>query len=303
MFWLNAGGIIAAAFLTIAGGAWWRRYRSAVSLAEARTALKTCEQLLDLLAHLQQHRGMCSAWLGGDASFKARIGNKREEIRNVLMAVAQAAAAETDRRCPCFTANDLSLFRFKWQALIDKLHELTVEQCIAEHCHLIATVLDWLATYGEARIELPMGRVLPPEIVRNFRHRLPALAECLGQARAIGLAAAVRGSCSPVGRVRLMFLTARAESLLQQSMPETGNDIACTAARQSVEELIGIIRREMLGASEIKVSVDGYFTKATSAIDAVFAWTRQCCATLDAELLGLGSIGLPMIGTPTGRAC
>src|SRR5213593_3784018 len=40
--------------------------------------------LLSLLKDLQQHRGMSSAWLSGDASFKGRLAGKRADIENDL---------------------------------------------------------------------------------------------------------------------------------------------------------------------------------------------------------------------------
>src|SRR6266576_4812716 len=43
--------------------------------------------LLALLKDLQQHRGMASAWLSGDASFKRKLADKSTEIENDLKIV------------------------------------------------------------------------------------------------------------------------------------------------------------------------------------------------------------------------
>ena len=43
--------------------------------------------LLALVKDLQQHRGMASAWLSGDASFKGRLAGKRADIEHDLKIV------------------------------------------------------------------------------------------------------------------------------------------------------------------------------------------------------------------------
>lgn len=287
--WISGLTMALALALTLATACFfWHcgRRRRAGALNEAQTAFKACDRLLELLGHLQQHRGMSSAWLSGEAAFLGRMQHKRQAIDVLFPALAAAALHESAAPRPCLTRNDLALFRFKWHALVDKLGELTVEQSIAQHSQLIACVLAWLADLGEARIELPASGRVPPGRVRNYAARLPALSECLGQARAIGSSVAARHGCAPVARVRLMFLIARAESLLSQALAAGDDGLAGDRAKSAVEEMARTIRLGMLASAGVAVSADAYFAVATRAIDAVFAWGRLCGGQLQADIAG-----------------
>jgi len=257
------------------------------NLASTRQAMQTCDQLIRLIGHLQQHRGMSSAWLSGDSSFSTRLSNKRREIDAMFSALSAAAQEECRQASPCLTVNDLSLFRFKWRDLVDNLSTMTVERSITEHSQLIATALEWLNAVGEARIGLAAGDCLPTGLVKNYAHRLPALTECLGQARAIGSSVAAQGSCPAVARVRLMFLVNRAESLIEQACQgHQGNDARSRPAQDAVRSLAALIRSRMLNPEGvINVTADIYFTQATNAIDTVFALILDAGETLEKHLV------------------
>lgn len=289
MYWLLTLG---ATLLAGAAGlqVWLARRRRGQSEAVlAESAVACCELLLRLIGHLQQHRGMSSAWLGGDAGFGARLAAKRTEIQALLPPLRTAVVTENERPLPCLTVNEFDLLRFKWRGLIDNLAGLSVEQSIAEHSQMIATLLDWLGALGEARVGLaPAGR-LPLGLVRNYAHRLPLLTECLGQARAIGSGVAARGRCSAVARVRLMFLISRAESLLSQACSVEQDSRRGSAAQGNVQALATLTRARMLTAEDVDVTAEDYFSQATVAIDAVFAWIEECGQTLKLTINGIGA--------------
>ena len=265
-----------------------RRRRGADGDAlSARTALHTCEQLLLLVGHLQQHRGMSSAWLAGDKSFGARLTSKQQDIDRLFHPLHEAALLECDQAMPCLTVNELTVLRFKWRSLVDSLPSLSVDRSISEHSQLIAIVLDWLDALGEARVGLTMGRQLPFDLVKNYVHRLPALTECLGQARALGSSVAAKGKCPAVARVRLMFLVARAEALLDQACASGGTGRYSDESRRTVQALAELIRHRILAPEGVAgVTADSYFAQATSAIDGVFAWIRDCGQSLEQSLQG-----------------
>jgi hypothetical protein len=244
--------------------------------------LPTCAALLRLLARLQQHRGLASGWLAGDRSFEARMMARRAEIDAVLGELSPLVAAEDRQPRPCLTGNELALFRHHWRTLTETLADAGVEQSIARHTRLIATVLDWLAAVGEARIELPAADRLPAGLARNYTHRLPALAECLGQARALGSSVAVQRRCPAVSRVRLMFLVARAETLLDQAAGDAGP--AGLQAADAVRRLVSTVRTGMLSAAGVSLTADAYFAQATQAVDAVFAWAEDCAGDIRRQL-------------------
>lgn len=255
---------------------WWMRRRSHLMgdrVKTARTAIHACNTLLDLVAGIQQHRGMSTAWLAGDRSFERRLAVKRGEIEPLVQKLQQIAAEENTRSYPCFTPNDVSLWRHRWGLLISELASSSVEKSIATHSNLIAMLLNWLDVLGEARIELPLKDLLPEGTVRNFSHRLPQLSETLGQARATGSGVAALGSCPAVARVRLMFLVSRAESLIDQACAV---DNRGASAERLVKALAATIRSHMLSKAQVDISAEDYFAEATRSIDAVFTWVREC---------------------------
>lgn len=279
---------IIAPFLLAALLVWSVRRRSHLrgdQAQSAKAAIAACNTLLELIGHIQQHRGMSTAWLAGDHNFERRLFAKRNEIEPLLGQLQQIALVENAHSYPCFMPNDVTLWRHRWGQLVNELGGYTVEKSIATHSNLIAMLLNWLAALGEARIELPMGELLQEGSVRNFSHRLPQLTECLGQARATGSGVAAQGSCSAVARVRLMFLVSRAESLIDQacSVDAQGGEAA-----QKVKALALMIRTHMLASQQVDVSAEAYFTEATRAIDAVFLWVRNCGRSLEERV---GQVG------------
>lgn len=247
--------------------------------------LAACRSLLALVGHFQQHRGMSSAWLSGDQGFKARLDGKGREIEGLIPSLRDVARRESARAHPCLTLNDLSLFQFNWGQLRDKLADLSVEQSIAQHSFLIDQLLQWLAALGESRVELLLGDKCARGLVRNYASRLPALTECLGQARALGTSVAARRGCSAVARVRLMFLVARAETLLNQANEVGGRGARAERAALAVQQMARVIRTRMLLSSGISVAAQEYFEIASAAIDSVFAWIGES----GTELMQAGS--------------
>lgn len=248
--------------------------RRAPRRASPAEALQACRLFLELLRHMQQHRGMSSAWLAGDRSFAARLQTRRGEIERVLAQLARALEAEQRRPCPNPDQASFDAFRQRWQDLAADLAQCSAEQSIARHGALIATLLDWLSGYGEARL----GAASLAQ-ARNVTHRLPALTEALGQARAIGSSVAARRACSPVPRVRLLFLAARAEALVEQAGATACEGRARQAredARASIAEMTRMIRAELLKNAGVNVPADAWFALATRSIDAVFGWIDAC---------------------------
>lgn len=263
------------AAVLIAGAGWiaYQTLRTPVgSGLPVSSHLQACRMLLALTAHFQQHRGMSSALLSGDADFAIRLSRKADEIARSLVELRPVARAESLAAWPCVQGNDLALFEHRWQTLREKLPSLSVDQSIAQHSSLIEQLLRWLAAFGEARLEPLLKGEAARGMVRNYAHRLPALTECLGQARAIGMSVATRKACSAVARVRLMFLVARAETLLKQAADGAAPGPDGLRAIQMVQQMTHLIRSRMLLSSGLEISVQEYFAAATGAIDAVFGW-------------------------------
>lgn len=261
----------------LAGLAWLaRRKAQREGQRQLMATVSACQVMLSLVARLQQHRGMSSAWLAGDESFRPRMLAKAREIEAGLPGLREVAVQESARAFPCLTVNQLALFRFNWQSLQERLAGLSVEQSIAQHSQLIEELLKWLAALGEARVESALRDTQRAALVRIYLSRLPVLTECLGQARALGASVAARGGCSAVARVRLMFLIARAEVVLGQAVTVCAGMPAGERASAAVVEMAQVVRECLMASEGVSISATAYFELATRAVDAVFAWIEVC---------------------------
>jgi len=293
-------GTLLIALLGLAGWWWRRQQRAHHARTHLQETLASCRHLLALATHLQQHRGMSSAWLSGDASFEPRLLDKRRQIDAVFPLLMTSARIESVQAYPCLTANDLSLFRFRWQNLLEGLPRMAPETSISQHSFMVAQVLEWLSALGEARIEPLAGQHLSLGMIRNYAHRLPALTECLGQARAIGSSVAARQGCTPVARVRLMFLISRAEALLEQAAAADNHGEYTLQTRLTVQEMARTVRTSMLLSHGVVVSPEQYFSIASQAIDAVYAWIGGCADDIS-QRTAAADLAAGMTGLAVGR--
>ncbi|MBL1377550.1 nitrate- and nitrite sensing domain-containing protein [Zobellella iuensis] len=278
-------GVLAAVLL---GGLWWgwrrRRLQAWLLPQRARVGLDCAADLVALVADMQQHRGMSGAWLAGDQGFAGRLPAKQQAVERRFQALLVHGEREQRERYCCFSREQVAVLQRQWQALVQGLAASTPEQNFQAHCRLVSVLLEWLAAVAEARIEQP--GVVPGEgnSERNFGHRLPALAECLGQARALGSSVAARRYCPPVARVRLLFLTGRAESLLAQALAAGGRGAEVDAAQQAVQAFVSALRGRLLAADATGLSATDCFNLGTAAVDAVFRWLEQERLRLDGAL-------------------
>ncbi len=263
----------------------WQRQRRRSNLqGQGVAGLSTSRTLIALLGHFQQHRGMTSAYLSGDASFLPRMKQKQGEIASLLPALLASAREENLYSHPCLTHNEVSVFQFNWKALLETLGGLPVEQAIGRHSQLITTLLEWLGALGEARLEGPWCTSEDRVRIRNFSQRFPQLTECLGQARAIGSGVAARKACPPVARVRLIFLAGRAESLLAQASEGQSMSAQRRIGLEAIQTLLSTIRFSLLRQAGIEVSSSDYFSLATRAIDAVYTWISEESVAIENRL-------------------
>lgn len=253
----------------------WRRPRTR---DRALAALGGVVRLTELLAHVQQHRGMSGAWRSGDAAFASRLPAKQAEVEAVFAALADDAAREAAERLPCFSRGDVDGLHAGWRALLASLPSLTPEDSFQRHCRLLTTVLGWLAALGEARIAPAAGGAAAG--VRRVVADLPALAECLGQARALGSAVAARGRCTPVARVRLHFLVSRATELLTRAAHGTAGG----QARHPAEDFLQAVRERMLLGATVDMDAASCFRLGTEAVDAIYAWLARERDALESAL-------------------
>lgn len=271
---LGGALLVASAVVVVLRHRSWLRRRHVIGL-------RWCGLLLELVLRMQQHRGMASAMLSGDASFRAALRHKREEIERLFLAL-QALPGDIDRSVANIAGHELPEIRKGWTGLCAQLDGLTPFTSMTRHTALIGSLLFALRNIGEICLS---GRIARHDarldmVVPVFVDRLPALSEALGQIRALGSGVTAAGNASAEERVRLSYLIHRINELLGRSesalehagllkLAETAGGFAHT--RERVGQLLDMVCRDLLESREVKVSPQDYFACASTAIDSVFA--------------------------------
>ena len=248
-------------------------------------ALAGCRQLLLLVQALQRHRGMSSALLAGEQTLAPALDRLRGELNGLFLALAPVARRESDMAWPCFSYHELMLARHQWDALNADLPGLSAAQSVVRHSKIIKQMLAWLAALGEARIGQAFPHRLSGDLALNYAYRLPALVECLGQAREVGCGACAGCDCPPEIRSQLSLLLARAETLLARIGEPSGNPGAMAACVE-VRALSLAIRNDLLDSREVSPAAVGDFDRVGRVVDSLFAWIEQCSAELESALVG-----------------
>ncbi|MHB9118145.1 MAG: nitrate- and nitrite sensing domain-containing protein [Burkholderiales bacterium] len=246
-----------------------------------------------LLLDLQQHRGMASAYLGGDKSFAARLEQKRGAIERDL------AALDEQRGLGLMTLPRLEGIRKDWQALRKDIAGLTMEASFLRHCELIRAVLYLMGDVAE-RSQIAGTCAADAALVNALWSKLPAAAEGLGQARAMGASVAALGYCSSVARIKLRFL----EERVGETMGWVGRDLARAGqfqaqvepvsrawevSHQAVREFLALLDETLINAEQPTIDAEHYFGAATQTLDSVFRVFDQASDMLENAMAGMGA--------------
>jgi methyl-accepting chemotaxis protein len=175
--------------------------------------------LRKLVLDVSAHRDLASAVLAGDASWKADLDKKAEEIE----ADFKSLEAVDSRFSWQFGLSDqLKAVHSAWQTLKTGAPAMKLEQSFDEHTRFIRTLLQFSYRLGNAS-----NLILDPDVdsyysVDAIVFKLPKLSEEISRARAVGVAYLVSGGQGEAGslrRAQLAEAVVRIEDALYQ-----GND-------------------------------------------------------------------------------
>lgn len=245
-----------------------------------------CAAMLKLLKSMQMHRGMANTYLSGDKTFERRMLACRSDIESLLQHIA-TLPGQPQRKVAGFDEIDVTAWVQEWHDLSSRLTDCSAVESLRRHTALIANLLAWLRGMGESGLTLTAEGARPQALhsIALFCERLPALAETLGCARALGAGAAASGAVTAVARTRLRYLAARIDALKLAVNPATQDTLAIEPhLQQSMHEMdnkVGVfldtLQNDVIACEKSRVSAGSYFASATTAIESVFAL---------AELLG-----------------
>lgn len=247
----------------------------------------TTKKLID---DLQQHRGMSSAYLSGDVSFKSKLLDKEQQITQDLTLLNNLD--QKNGQLLDTTSRSLAI-QEKSKTLMPEYLSLTPQASIARHTELIADILD-LTTHVTNNAHL----TLDPQLDTNFLYsvlsdKLLGATERMGQLRAKGSGAAARKVITLDEKIDLIVLSSQIKSalsdttrslkivfqespLLKDKLDALANDNA-----SSTTIYMTLLDTKIIHASTIDITPSDYFNAATQAINVSYKLYDESTLLLD----------------------
>ena len=162
--------------------------------------LETVKPLQRLIQSMQQHRGLSSGVINGDASLAPKRTAKEKDVADALGSVDKTL------RGPLAQAPEWAAVKSEWELIRGGGMSLSAPENFAHHTTAIRHMLDFLARVGEdSRL------ALDPEYATAFImsmaiHKMPETLEPLGQLRARGTGILAKKAISEPQRVEISRL-------------------------------------------------------------------------------------------------
>lgn len=243
------------------------------------------------IEHIQQHRGMTSAFLNGAENFRERIMSKRGEVDQ-----AMAALLNVDRELgdTLGTAGKMGLLMQKWENI--KASSMNQEAAVAiqAHTELLSQLIGLMSSVADAS-EITLDPKLDTYYLGDaVVNNLINLTENMGQARAVGSGAAAQRVLNQQSFVRLSVLANSINAYAKRS--DVGLDAAINANQSIGKKLSGavasnsraivgmqsLLDRVLQNPDNIPVDEKTVFDTATVAISGSYQLYDAIAEELDA---------------------
>ena len=257
-------------------------------LEHEREGLAYIEATRQPVEHLQQHRGMMAALLGGDEGARPRA---REIASRADQALDTLAGVDRELGASLQTGNRVEGIRQTWERIRSDAERMTADESLERHTTMIADLLGLIRHVADTS-----AITLDPQLDSYYlgdalSNRLPALTETMGQARAVGSGIAAAGSYDAV--LRLAVLVSNMDSINDNlnsglgaafsANPDLASRLNTRVEENAlaVEGFARILREELLEADMIRIEAQEVFDAATHSIATTFALYDAIVPELD----------------------
>ena len=264
-------------------------------LENERTGLAYIKSVRQPLQHIQQHRGMTAAYLGGAEEFRNRIMEKRGIVDNKLNELGVIDKQLGDHLG--LQGEVVSLIQ-RWNIIKANSLSMSSSEAIKAHSALIAEMLALINKVADAS-EITLDPKLDSYYIgAALVSSLPNMLENMGQARAVGSGAAANGNfSSPNQKIRLAVLSNNIELYFNSvksgleaaydDNPRAGKALigATKANITSIEAMQVLLNDKLLNAETIIVRSEAVFDAATTAINGSYQLYDALVPVLDGLLV------------------
>ncbi len=230
------------------------------------------------LTHVQQHRGMASAFLNGDKSFEDQMKEKQAQIAE---AIERIHTLEAQYGEVLGITERWTNIENEWLHIQERVFNMEAQNSFSSHTNLITQVLDLIVHVGDTSHLKTDPRLDGSYLAEGILKTLPQLTEQLGQMRAVGSGIATINFVTSDQSLQMTSLTDKSRSLLRDSIREveviTGTnpnlkdrlDPLIEEAQTYVNEFLILTTAEILKSNTITINPGNYFDTATETISKV----------------------------------
>ncbi|MBI5741405.1 MAG: nitrate- and nitrite sensing domain-containing protein [Nitrospirae bacterium] len=251
------------------------------------------EAVMKFVRDVQQHRGMSSAFLNGDALFRAKMLEKQSHIDNDIKAVF-----ELDRKYSSEIpiTDEWKTISENWRALGNRAFDLSAKDSFAGHTSFIDSVLSLMVRLADISNLTLAPTIESYYLMDTAVTKLPQAAEYTGQIRGIGAAVIVSREISPETRARLIILSGlcraaveKVNSNMQKVFQEAPDMIALTGDRLRESDLmvydaLNMLDSRVINESGINISPSEYFAAFSRGGDAILKLHEAVTSALNIAL-------------------
>lgn len=242
------------------------------------------------IEHIQQHRGMTSAYLSGASGFRDRILAKRPLIDQYMTALEKV---DDQQGVEYGVAGKVNELQQKWQAIKSNSLNQMPDFAIKAHSDLLAEMVDLMglvADASEITIDPKLDTFYLGEAVTSG---LINLTENMGQARAVGSAVASKGGHTQQSFVRLSILSnnignyAKTTRSGLKSVIDANDYVggllkgAVASNNRAVSDMQSLLQNILQSSDQISVDSKSVYDTATLAITGTYDLYDSIAINLD----------------------
>lgn len=269
--------LIVTSFSVIAG------YEKKIEAARnGQVGVVYLRQVWPFLKHLQQHRGLASAYLSGDTSFKSRMTEMEKTINSDIDAFS-VVEREYGKVSVHGTLSGSEFLKSNWEELQKDVWALTPGESFRQHSALAEATIGLMNMIVDSSGLFLNADGTTFYLVSTIGGGIPPMTEWLGKMRAFGISLGKGKSISATERRTLTGFSALAGNSIQKIRDEMkissqNNLYVQTKLANSLEETIKhvddflmFVETNIILLNTNTVNTADYYTYATNVIDMLFA--------------------------------
>ena len=214
----------------------------------------------ELISCAQKHRGLSASYLQGNQGVKPMIISLRQNMASLQRNMQDSKIVYQQERWLSFIDH--------WPRLKDAAFELSVQDSFNQHTAMIENLLYLL----EDIAEIWQRQTNRNSMATSYLwHELPLTVECVGQARAVGMAVSTAGVSTQIDKVKLGYLHEKILHLSQRVFNQlqsngAAGSILVNNARYACLELAKTIEQEFIQQNQVGIDSDQYFEIASQTM-------------------------------------